>query len=291
MNSGSIDQDTVSPFDAAHAEDLQRLRDRESEEKWACLHSMPTRVLGWMLIGGCLLQFVAGFMNSGVDLGGLVYLIAGICVLRGSQAALRFVVFFCAGVVPGLIQLAWNSFQLRPILVDDVWYPIEDIKFWTLGVSPLVYFLGEFILGVLALRTRRVIFWTKTVKVSATVFGVLLLLGGAIAVQGWMRKRSVEKGFPAEIAAARSYIESSAASTVSGTSMRSAESLFSSYPRVVEVTWKSDMNSNLRLYHRGLAATDGLSTGEVSHRHSQLVRDHSGKWGEVELELIQPGKP
>lgn len=291
MNPGSIDQDTVSPFDAAHAEDLVRLSDRSEEEKWASKHSMPTRLLGWLFISAALLQFIGIFFSQHVNLGGLVILITGFMVLQGSWSALRFAIFCSFGAVPSLVVLGWEAFQMRPSMIGGTWRSFNDLEFWTLGVCPFVLLLAGFVLGIAALRTRKLRFWTKPVILCATLIGSILLGKAGLALRDWNSARMVNRELTAEIQTARHHVGTSSPSMTSARSIAAAEAAFSPYPRIKEVTWGHSPNSNLSIYFQGRSGSIVTRPRtKDGPRYSTIMRDGTGAWGRLEIEFFPEGE-
>ena len=158
MESASPEHPEPRPIDRTSLSDAQKKSfqetvDQAREEELARRQSMPTKLLGWMLIGGFCLEVVGGFTSNHTNLGGLVFVFAGIAIMKGSQAWLRFVTFF---VVPGsvawIVYLIGSAILVYPVEIGNKWSDFRQPSFWTLGVSPAMLMLAESFLAVLAFR-------------------------------------------------------------------------------------------------------------------------------------------
>jgi hypothetical protein len=277
-----------APVDAAHAADVKSIQTREEEEKFAKQHSMPTWLLGWMLIAGFILQIAGGFTSSKVDLGGIIFLIAGLKVKDGSQAALRFVIFLTSLSAIAFASLIWDAAHLRPLRVGDVGYFADDLKFWILGISPPVYLLAESILGVTALKTRQLPFWTKTVRVWAVIFGIFYGILSAQGIRKWQRNRLVERTMAPELAAARAYIATATPGVLSSSSFAASQAAFSAYPQIEGISWRGGSGGiGFGIYTRKPELTP---LGGSSCEYTMWLRDAGGNWGELEMTLTLPDR-
>ncbi len=283
------DPNLAPPTDAAHAADVTSIREREAEEQFARQHSMPTRWLGWMLMAGFVLQLVGGLMHGTLDLGSVVFLAAGMMVGNGSQAALRFVISITSGSVLGIAVLIWKTLQMQPLTIGATAFFADDLKFWVFGVCPLGYLLAKFVLGIVVLRTRGLSFWTKTLRVWASIIGVMLLIAGGLNLHAWYQARSVERQMAAEIAAGRAYAASSRPGVFTSTTTPSpAMAAFSPYPQILRVSWREPSGARTQVYQCAPATP---AVAGSPRKFSMWLRDSSGSWGELELELVVPDAP
>jgi len=273
--------------DAAHAADVSLIQAREQEEQFARQHSMPTRLLGWMLIAGTVLQLIGGLTCSKTELGGFLFLLAGIQILKGSQGWLRMVIFFCVpGALLSLATLIWDLAHQHPIEINKKWYDFTDLKFWTLGVSPLAYIAAEGILGVLALRTRRLRFWTQATRICAVIFGTVILISWVTTARDWMRSQDLQHAFPAEIAVARAHVASSTGKVFFD------RNRYTKFPQIETIECHRSGNSISMMYNRRHDAGNWLPQQAGERRtYTEWCRDGSGKFGKLEIEFIVPENP
>jgi len=269
---------------------LQETIDQAREEELARRQSMPTKLLGWMLIGGFCLEIAGCFTDNHNNLGGLLFCFAGFGILRGSQAWLRFATFFVVpGSVGSLADLVGSVVFDYPVEVGNHWVDFRQLSFWTLGVSPAMLMFAESFLAVLAFKFRRVRFWTRTVAVFAGLFAIVLLLGTWSHTKDWHRNRSTGREIPAEIQAARSLMTAYGAGS-SRPFINNAVAVFDPMERVQTVEWQSSSSATTQVYDRGSRGGRPSSSSRI-RRYSEWLRLPSGEWGKLELEVILPKKP
>jgi hypothetical protein len=261
---------------------------RFEEEKFASRNSFPTKLLGWMLIASFGFQIAGAISGNGIDFGGLLFLFTGIYILNGSQSALRFATFIIApAAVIGLLKILWCVALRQPLEINKDWRDYRDLKFWTLGVSPCMYFVAEAIVATCAFRLRKIPFWTKTVRVWAGVFGVIFLLQLIFFARNLVRLREVRRSFPKELAAAEAYF-STYGRGISTASMRASEQTFGELPNLLQVDWKNSPNSTTQIY-RKVSGGDTPSGKRLDHQ--VWLKLPSGEWGKIEMKLILPENP
>ncbi|RYD61934.1 MAG: hypothetical protein EOP83_15865 [Verrucomicrobiaceae bacterium] len=258
----------------------QKDLDRFEEEKFAAKNSFPTKLLGWMLIASIGIQIAGAISGNNYDLGGLVFLFIGIAVLKGSQIALRLATFFVVpGAAIGLLHIIWTVARNEPLEVGHEWNDYRDLEFWTLGVSPCMYFAAESIVAACALRLRKIPFWTKTVRLWAAAVGVLLLLQFGFFARDLIRQSEVRRSLSRELAAVRAQFLGAT---------KSAEATFSEFPNIVAVRWSGSRNSYSTIYHK--KANKGAPSGEHLF-HQEWLQLPSGAWGRIDMKVILPEKP
>lgn len=295
MESTSPEHPVPRPIDRTSLSDAQKKSfqetvDQAREEEVARRQSIPTKLLGWLLIGGFCLEVAGGFTGNHADLGGLLFLFAGIGVLKGSQASLRFATFF---VVPGsvawIVQLIGSAVLDYPVEIGNKWSDFRQLSFWTLGVSPAMLMLAESFLAVMAFRLRHIAFWTRTVAMFAGIVGILWLIQMASDTLDWHHNRSMGREIPAEIQAAR-LLAKLYGGGISSTSINNWNRTFDPLEKVRKVDWMTSPNGTIQVYDRNSRIGRSRSTYRIEH-YSEWLRLPSGKWGKLELELILPEAP
>lgn len=135
------DQETIDAWRAsAEAEDHARIRLRDAEEAHAKAYSRPTRILGILVIGGVMMQYIAAFSRQDIELGGAFYLVAGILILKGKQTGVRFVAFMGVLVALGAVsQLSLAQILGQPVATKSGWKTFADIRFWIEYASPAAF--------------------------------------------------------------------------------------------------------------------------------------------------------
>lgn len=295
MESTSHEKPGSNPIDRTSLSDaqkksLQETVDRTREENLARRHSIPTKLLGWMLIGGFCLELAGGFTGNRADLGGPLFLCAGIGILNGSQAWLRFATLLIVpGSIVGLAHLIGSVVLNYPVGVGNKWLDFRDLSFWTLGVSPAMLLLAESILAVLVFRLRRIRFWTRTVAVFAGIVGFLMLLQMVDEAFDWHRNRAAAREIPTEIQAARDLVNRYGGSS-SSTSITDWNGTFDPMEKIRKVVWMGSPRSNMTTYDRESRAGGSLSGQSVRH-YSEWLHFPSGDWGKLELEFITTQDP
>ena len=274
----------------AQKKSFQETVDQAREEELARRESMPTKLLGWMLIGGFCLEVAGGFTGNHADLGGLLFLFAGLAVLKGSQAWLRFTTFFVVpGSVASIVYLSGSIALGYPVEVGSKWADYRHPSFWTLAVSPAMLMLAESFLAVLAFRLRRIAFWTRTVAIFAGIVGILWLIQMASDTLNWHHNRSMGREIPAEIQAARllANLYGGGSSLIS---INDWNRTFDPLERVRRVNWMTSPNVTMQVYDRKSRIGSSRSSYRIEH-YSEWLRLPSGEWGKLELEVKLPEAP
>ncbi|HEY1121192.1 MAG TPA: hypothetical protein VGE67_06310 [Haloferula sp.] len=276
------------PLSEEQKRNYQEDIDRFEEEKFAAKSSFPTKLLGWMLIAGVGLQIAGTISDQSYNFGGILFLIVGFRILKGSQGALRLATFFAfPGAVFGLLRLIWTAARNEPLEINRAWKDYHDLAFWTLEVSPCMYFAAESIVATYAFRLRKIPFWTKTVRLWAAVAALVLLIKFLFFTMELVRQSETRRSLPKELAAAKAHF-SAYGSSISGSSMRASEQTFSELPNILQIGWKNSPNSTTEIYRK--KSQD--SPPAIFHRdHSEWLKLPSGEWGRIDMELILPEKP
>jgi hypothetical protein len=285
-----------STAQAVSADAVPDLREQESllkkeEEEFSRRHSMPTRLLAWTLIVGFLLYLVDGLTRSTVDLSGMVYLIMGIGVMRGSQNALRFTILACAFLAAFELSLiASDLVQRSPLTRNNEWHYVHQPSFWVYGISPPLYVLANCLLGIVALKTRRLPFGISMMRMGAAACGIVFLGLAGFRLWDWHCDRVVEREMTAEIGAARAYVASSpSASAPSGSFTIMANAAFSSLHQIEEIRWWWSSPSCNVIYRRksGEAGIPVQREGK-RYQYTGWLKDSSGNRGQLEVDLVIP---
>lgn len=295
MESTSPEHPEPRPIDRTSLSDAQKKSfqetvDQAREEELARRESMPTKLLGWMLIGGFCLEMVGGFTSNHTNLGGLVFLFAGISILKGSQAWLRFVSFFVVpGSVASIAYLIGSVALGYPVEVGNKWTDYRHLPFWTLAVSPAMLMLAESFLAVLAFKLRGIAFWTRTVAIFAGIVAIVFLIQTASPTLEWHRNRLTGREIPAEIQAAR-LLTNRYGGRASSTSINDWKRTFDPMEKVREVNLMTSSSGTMQVYDRKSRIGRSRSTYRIEH-YSEWLRLPSGDWGKLELEVILPEAP
>ncbi|MCW1886425.1 hypothetical protein OKA04_16930 [Luteolibacter flavescens] len=278
-----------SPLSEEQKQNYQKDLDRFEEEKFAATNSFPTKLLGWMLIASLGLQIAGAISGNSFDLGGVLLLFLGMAVLRGSQTALRIAAFFAVPAsVIGTLHVIWSIVFNEPLEVGNEWKSYHDLKFWTMVVSPTMYFAAKSMVAICALRLRKVTFWTKAVKWCSCIVGISLMIQLGLFAKSMILRSEVRNALEKEISAAKAHVTTYFGRTGSSAFVMSPEQRFGEIPRIRSVSWKSSPNSTTVIYHQPGGAT--MPTGKHVD-HSEWLRLPSGEWGKLEMEVILPKAP
>lgn len=262
--------------------------EREEEQQWAGRHHFPTRLLGWTIIGGVLLSFVGAAFGGPTNLfGGVICLMAGGAILRGSQPWLRFVTFlFVFWTLAGLGGLLLPLLRHEPFVVGEPpgrWVTWEDRDFWMGLVMPTGIGAALGTLGVACLRTRRLRFWTKTAKIWVGVFaGLVGVTSGVSALMAQRdpgRGADIAKRFSPEIAALRSYASTHGV-TIAPASQPLIVTLMAK-PAILSASLRTQPRGGLCFFRRDAPADAGKP-----RLHTEFFRLPSGEWAQLELEVL-----
>lgn len=271
---------------AAEAADHETIRARDEEESFASKHSRPTRILGWLVIGGFLLQALGAIFDQHVDLGGPFFLVAGIMVLKGSQAWVRFVAFVAGAFVP-LILLGKLVLPLalgQPVIWKEGWYSYDDTGFWIFIVCPAVYLLAEGVLAFTVLRHRQLPYWTRTVKLGTLVFGAIFLIQSSLSLARQLKNKDLLHRFPVEIRKAEDYFKAHGTWSYPP-SHADAEKLMSS-PVLYSVTLSTRSRGGIILPTKNSSVPP-----DQLRKATHYVKLPSGEWGKLEIGFIVDDSP
>jgi len=267
---------------AAEAKDYACLRAISREGEQARNQSMPTKLLAWLMIAGFGFHIASSFTSTGLSFGGVIFLVVGIQILKGSQSALRFAIFTLVPVaLIGLVLVAWSLIHGHPIETGNQWSTRSELRFWTLGVSPVVYFSVEALLAIVALRLRRLRYWTTTVKVWTWILGALLLIQFVGSVLGIFQNLEVRRDFAPELDAARRHVVRWGPRWTTA-SMHMAPGTFESMPRIEAIYWRSSPSVRATLYQ---PQNSKPHESKETHVHEEWLRTAAGEWGKLEVVL------
>lgn len=271
------DQETIDAWRAsAEAEDHARIREQDAEEAHAKATSRATRILGMLVIGGVMMQFIATFTRQDIDLGGAIYLIAGILILKGKQAGVRFVAF--VGILNALtciFQLIKAQFHGQPVETRSGWRSFADFRLWVEYISPAVFFSAVAILAFAVLRHRQLPYWTKAVKASSVAAGTIMVVLAIKAVARDRKNDELCRRFPAEIKEAERHVTSIIGTVSPGR-----------FPALYSLVAYSTPTSTV--HH--LVRSQSLPPGHVQ-KATHFIKLPSGEWRKLELGLIVNDAP
>ena len=271
---------------AAEAKDYAHLREIAREGELARNQSIPTKLLGWLMIAGFGFEIASSFTKTAQSFGGIGFLVVGIFILKGSQSALRFAIFVLVPVaLTGLAVVAWSLIHGHPIEAGGRLATRSDLRFWTLGASPMVYLLAEALLAIVALRLRRLRFWTKTVRIWAGILGAIFAIQMAFAGAGLWRNHTIRRDFPRELEAIREHVDTFGSYSTTS-SLANADKLARRFPRIREASWRSPNGQAQVLQRRSRATTHGMRPAGSPHEYSEWYQTKSGEWGRLEMQVI-----
>lgn len=280
------DQESIDAWRASvEAADHAEIRARDAEEAFAKTHSRPTRILGWLVIGGIIIQFVGSFSRQDLDLGGIIFLIAGVRILQGSQAWVRFVALVGPFILlVFLARLIWPLIIVQPVMLRREWYSYGDLRLWTSFICPTVFMTAESILAFVALQHRQLPFWTRTAKISVAVAAGICLLQALFAISRDLKNQKLCRQFPMEIQKAEDYIRTHGDASSPAADQASQELI--SLPALHSVSVSISPGGGKQLAGRNSSEPPGSI-----HKATRYVKLPSGEWGKLELELILPDTP
>lgn len=295
MESAGPEHPKARPIDRTSLSDAQKKSfqetvDQAREEETARRQSMPTKLFGWMLIATLGFDIAAGLSGTDVNLGGVIMFFAGVAVLRGSQAALRFSTFLLIILaVFGWIQSTLTLLSVRPLEIGRNWVDFRQVEFWSLGICPNVYFTTAVILAFGAFRKRGVLYWSPLVKKLSIGVAVLFLVDGSGKMFDFVRNNRLASSFPEEIAFAREVMTSSVLGSPKF-STRDRERTFESMTSVSRIGWSTSPNSSYMDYSSASFLGNPSATRRI-RSYTEWQRLPSGKWAKLELEFILPESP
>ncbi|QJE94237.1 hypothetical protein [Luteolibacter luteus] len=267
----------------AEAKDHAQILTQDEEERHARKHSIPTRILGWMLIAGFILETTSSLFSQHLDLGGLLYFVAGIVILMGSQTALRFVAF--CGILMMLLnlgQLIWSLAMDQPVKLKREWLDYRELRFWTAFVFPALFMFGESLLALVALRQRQLPYWTRMVKIFTAAFIVIFLAISLIRVTTDLRNKQLIHMFPKEVQLAENYLRTHG-TMISSPATDGPQAEIKALPSLHSISFSEGGT-------RGWEWTSSASVPpDPIQRATHPVRLPSGKWGKIEFEFIARG--
>jgi hypothetical protein len=274
-----IDRTSLSD---AQKKSFQETVDQAREEETARQQSMPTKLLAWLMIAGFGFEITSSFTSTGLSFGGIIFLFVGILIFKGSQSALRFANFTLVPLALfGLVDVAWSLIHGHPIEAGNQWATRDELRFWTLGVSPAVYFSAEALLAILALRLRRLRYWTTHVKVWTWIFGVVLGIQFVGSVIGFLQQREVRRVFSPELDAARNHVVRWGPRWTT-TSLHMAPRTYESMPRIHGIYWRNSPGGRTTIYDP--QSSKSLESKET-HVHEEWLQTTAGEWGKLEVAL------
>lgn len=137
---------------------------RGQEEKWAAKNHRLTKILGWCMITSFFLLLISGIFTDKLELD-IILIIGGCAILQGSQAWLRFYIFLASVLcISEILGIALPLFRGEPIELNNRWLDFHDRRFWLEAVLPVGVQLAFTTLCIVTLRSRQLVFWTRTCK-------------------------------------------------------------------------------------------------------------------------------
>jgi hypothetical protein len=179
---------------------------------------------------------------------------------------------------------------LRPVEIRGVWRDYRTNEFWAFGVSPLMLLVAGFALAVAALRSRRIPFWTKPVRIAAGTLGLLLLAKWGVVSWKWDQQRRLANELRAEVdAVRRAFRELGWTSSPDPAWNRR----LAAFPNIERVFWETSPG---HLYPQHAPYNPNFHPAEKvairpqgrEKEYSEWMRDARGKWGKLHVHLIVP---
>ena len=261
----------------------------QQEEIHASLYAAPVKVLGWLMIGGFVFDMFASYHGYDSRLGGVVSLFVGLSVLKGSRSALRIAAFLTTAVaMASLVEIAWTCWQGHPFETKAKWVELGSSTFFAFIVSPCVYLIAEAILAIAALNLRKLGFWTKPVKIYASILGLLLLFGLVHTVRSQFLRKKLERDMAMELGAARDH----AVNHVGSMPFKESRAKFSAFPTIDSIQWWTSPGGCISIHERvPPGATMPPETTGTIQKYTEWIRDPSGSWGKLEIKFLVPDPP
>lgn len=226
---------------------------KEHEEAWAEKVNFPTKLAGWLTLGYVILAACALFIPKApagnID---LLSVVAGICILRGHQAWLRYATLMsCVASAGGMIVvMAKLVFGPPPSSMGGLQFHFGDQDSWVQMTAALGVAMLDAVVCVLALRSRRLVFWTRPTK----IFGGLFLavvgfgLGDHLITRFsiWQTEQALISEFEPQIQAVERHLD-----TRGSTVPFDPEPALRAHPRIRMVYW-NDNHPNFSSGIRGV---------------------------------------
>lgn len=181
-----------------------------------------------------------------------------------------------------MVCIVWSIVRNEPIEAGRKWVDYGDLAFWTLGLSPNMYFAAASILAACAFRLRKIPFWTKTVRWSAVIVGTLFLLRFGFFVRNLVCERQVRRTFSEDLQSARTLISRGGTTTLTPTP-------FTASPQVLRIAWRQGSSCSREFLYQ--APPRKPSKSERLYEYEEWVKDPSGKWGKLEMSIVLPTNP
>jgi len=269
------------PLTEEQQRNYQRTIEQDLEQKEAAKSSKPTRIAGWWAIAGFLFEMATAVLENQVHIGAAIYLIAGILILKGKQAALRFVIVLSSfNFLVDVATMSWSLALQRPLLAGTLWFSPGQLGYWVYAVVPAVIAALQIQTGMRALNDRELPLWTKTVKQGSIILGMIVLINAGTSLFAWHRNRQLGARANTEIELVRSYYQNPG-------NLEQAlkwEAQFKNHPRIQEVTSRDSTKGSMTVY-----VTDTFKANwRPLPKYEEYLRDSSGNWFKWEVVLATP---
>ncbi len=268
--------------------------DREEEERLARERSLPSRLLGIAILAFQALGIVAGFFGWAVSFD-ILAIVAGFGVLRGSQAWLRFMIFMTSLAAVALwVELIPALFQWQPVESEfgpaPAWLDPGDLRFWTHHLPVVGFETAMAVLGVIALKGRLLVFWTRAARRwGGGMIGLVVVLGiwGLVDQLLELRDRNAFEGnHPAELEAIEDAL-SGATHAHGFPVMHELDAFLDERLSVAGVVWHYAPRGRRQIYQLG----DGGDDDNREPDYAAFRRDGAGDWGRIEIHLAPGAAP
>ncbi|BDS06588.1 hypothetical protein NT6N_16280 [Oceaniferula spumae] len=249
---------------------------RGQEESWAAKHCRLTRILGISMIAGFVFQIASAIFTDHLQVD-IFLIIGGISILKGSQAWLRFYIFFTILMcVSQFIGIVVPLIKGEPLEISHKWVDYHDLAFWLEAALPLGFYIGFATLCLVTLKSRQLVFWTRTCKrwirrviyVVGAIYLIIFIL--------WLSNRKsyqarVEQAKPS-LQAVEDYVNTYAASS-GYPHTETLKQRLADDPSILQVSIYYSPNSSMTLINRN--EHDGY---DEDWHYEHFVKTTSGNW-------------
>jgi len=256
---------------------------RGQEEKWAAKHHRLTRILGVCMIAGFVFILISAFFTDSLQID-ILLIIGGCAILQGSQAWLRFYLSFsCLLCISQTIGIAAPLARGEPMELANSWVDYHDRAFWMEAMLLIGVYLGFAALCFITLRSRQLVFWTRTckrwVKNLAFTAGVIVAIVLAFSLIGKKNYDLQVKQAAQSLQAAENYARDHE-SNISASDYFDLQKTLKADPAVRQLSIYNSPNGSMAVYD-----WNEKGSSDDGWHYEKFIRTKSGKRVMVKAKL------
>ena len=259
---------------------------REQEQKWAAEHSHMTRILGWCMISVFVFQIISAVFTDWANID-ILLLVGGHFVLQGSQAWIRsYLVVGVMACVAHLIMVGEAYLHREPLISNNTWVDHRDLAFWQEYVLPMGIYLGFALFCLATLKSRQLVFWTRTCKrwvsIFAGIIGLMYLISIITASLEYSPRKEMRQQHAAALTIVRDYARTHGSSHLSASIIAIKKTL----AKDSSIQWAGihySPNSLMTLYDRNEKVSAPYDSD-----YNEFIKGPSGEWLKISIQFNEP---